>query len=69
MEKKSKLNKEKHDQSEKNEAISKELKEIVDKISKNFDFKSSKKQNMNSLEEVIIDKYNLYINKYSVFLI
>jgi hypothetical protein len=56
MEKKSKLNKEKHDQSEKNEAISKELKEIVDKISKNFDFKSSKKQNMNSLEEVIIDK-------------
>jgi hypothetical protein len=69
MEKKSKLNKEKHDQSEKNEAISKELKDIVDKISKNFDFKSSKKQNMNSLEEVIIDKYNLYINKYSVFLI
>jgi hypothetical protein len=56
MEKKSKLNKEKHDQSEKNEAISKELKDIVDKISKNFDFKSSKKQNMNSLEEVIIDK-------------
>ena len=56
MEKKSKLNKEKHDQSENNEAISKELKDIVDKISKNFDFKSSKKQNMNSLEEVIIDK-------------
>jgi hypothetical protein len=61
MEKKSKLNKEKHDQSEKNEAISKELKDIVDKISKNFDFKSFKKQNMASLEEVIIDKYNFFL--------
>jgi len=58
MEKKSKLNKEKEkrDQLEKNETISKELKEIVDKISKNFDFKSFKKQNMASLEEVIIEK-------------
>ena len=56
MEKKSKLNKEKEkrDQLEKNETISKELKEIVDKISKNFDFKSFKKQNIASLEEVII---------------
>jgi len=58
MEKKSKLNKEKEkrDQLEKNETISKELKEIVDKINKNFDFKSFKKQNMASLEEVIIEK-------------
>ena len=58
MEKKSKLNKgkEKHDESEKNETISKELKDIIDKISKNFDFKSFKKQNMASLVEVIIDK-------------
>jgi len=58
MEKKSKLNKdkEKHEQSEKNETISKELKDIIDKINKNFDFKSFKKQNLVSLEEVIIDK-------------
>ena len=58
MEKKSKLNKgkEKSDESEKNETISKELKDIIDKISKNFDFKSFKKQNMASLVEVIIDK-------------
>jgi hypothetical protein len=58
MEKKSKLNKgkENRDESEKNETISKELKDIIDKISKNFDFKSFKKQNMASLEEVIIDK-------------
>ena len=58
MEKKSKLNKgkEKRDESEKNETISKELKDIIDKISKNCDFKSFKKQNMASLEEVIIDK-------------
>ena len=58
MEKKSKLNKgkEKSDESEKNETISKELKDIIDKISKNCDFKSFKKQNMAPLEEVIIDK-------------
>ena len=63
MEKKSKLNKgkEKSDESEKNETISKELKDIIDKISKNFDFKSFKKQNMASLEEVIIDKYNFFL--------
>lgn len=63
MEKKSKLDKEKEksEKSEKNETISKELKEIIDKISKNFDFKSFKKQNMASLEEVIIDKYNFFL--------
>lgn len=70
MERKSKLikDKEKRDQTEKNETISKELKDVIDKISKNFDFKAIKKQNLASLEEVIINKYNLFVNKYSIFL-
>lgn len=58
MEKKSKtyVEKEKGDQSEKYETISKELKEKIDKIGKSFDFKTFKKPNMAELEEVIIDK-------------
>ena len=51
-----------------NDGYYKELKDVIDKISKNFDFKAIKKQNLASLEEVIINKYNLFVNKYSIFL-
>jgi uncharacterized FlaG/YvyC family protein len=46
------------EQTQKNETIYKELNDIIDKINKNFDFKTFEKQKLSSLEEVIIKIYN-----------
>lgn len=43
------------EQTQKNEDIFKELNRIIDKINKNFDFKSFEKQKLSSLEGVIIE--------------
>ena len=40
------------------ENIFKEINNIIDKINKNFDFKTFEKQKLSSLEEVIIKIYN-----------
>jgi hypothetical protein len=43
------------------ENIFKEINNIIDKINKNFDFKTFEKQKLSSLEEVIIKKIYNYI--------
>ena len=48
------------EQTQKYETIFKELNDIINKINKNFDFKTFEKQKLSSLEEVII-KINNYI--------
>ena len=48
------------EQTQKYEIIFKEMNDIIDKINKNFDFKTFEKEKLSSLEEVII-KINNYI--------